>query len=92
MEIDPAVYRQLEFYLPLVLIGVLAAVAYLAILAGIHLRARGVIEFYREIGQEVQRQEDQKRVTGDASQLAAYQDVHQAVRKVLEREGLLKKK
>jgi hypothetical protein len=85
----PDLGKVLEWALPAA-IGLIASFAYLGILAYMHLKARLLVDFYHEIGKQVDKQELVKKSGNDAPFLPRYQALQAELRKVLEDQGLLK--
>ena len=76
-----------EFLAPLV-IGGLAVFCYLALLARTHLKARLMIDLYREAGRLRKKQEEIRNREGDAPHLQKYQRLEQGLLRLVDREGL----
>lgn len=88
VDFDAAADRWIRDYLPALLIGATGAFCYLALLARAHLRARLLVDLYREAGRLRLRQEEIKKREGDSPHLQRYQRLEQGLLEILEREGL----
>jgi hypothetical protein len=66
-----------------------AAFAYCTLLASVHAQAKRMLEYYRELGRQVQTAEASPKPGGESRQLAKTREIHSALRALLEREGLL---
>jgi hypothetical protein len=89
VEFDAEADRWIRDYLPALLIGAAGAFCYLALLARAHLRARLLVDLYREAGRLRLKQEEIKKREGDAPHLQRYQRLEQGLLQILAREGLI---
>ena len=88
MDVDGLFERGLaEAFWP-VLLGGLAAFAYLTVLARAHLRAKLLIALTREAGRRRRRQEEILNAWGYAPRLEHYRRLEQQLLRRLEKEGL----
>lgn len=83
--------RNLLLYGLLLIIGGAAAAGYLGLLSGVFMRAKLVVEFYREVERQVHRQEELKRTSGEAPHLANYLEMQSSLKRLLEEEGVLRR-
>ncbi len=88
MDLERQAERLVSEYLAPLLVGGLAVFCYLALLARTHLKARLLIDLYREAGRLRKKQEEIKNREGDAPHLQKYQRLEQGILKLLDREGL----
>ncbi|GEM_PF-6310127 len=94
METSRETIEALRNLLPLMavlVVGGAGAFAYLGILAFTHVKARLILEFHREIGRQIQKDQDLAKTGGEVPHLARFQELHGMLRELLEREGVLKK-
>lgn len=75
-------------FLLLSVAGAASAFCYLALLARAHLKARLLVDLYREVGKLREKQQEIKKVHGDAPYLSRYQRLEQELLRLLDREGL----
>lgn len=88
MDLERQAERLISEYLVPLVIGGLAVFCYLALLARVHLRARVMIDLYREAGRLRKKQEEIRNREGDAPYLDKYRRLEQGLLNLLAREGL----
>lgn len=71
--------------------GGAAAFAYCTLLASVHAQAKRLLEYYRELGRQIQSAEPPPKPGGETRQIAKTRELHAALRELLEREGVLAK-
>ncbi len=71
--------------------GGAAAFAYGALLASVHAQAKRLLEYYRELGRQIQAAEPAPKPGAESPQVARTRELHAALRELLEREGVLPK-
>ena len=90
VEFEACLFLFLKAVFPAIVIAGVALFFYLGILAHTHVKARLLVDFYRELGRQVDKQEQLKKSGADAHHLEKFQELQGYLRKLLEEQGVLK--
>lgn len=93
METTDRVVVFLRDLLPVLVVLVVAGAgvfAFLAILGFTHTKARMILDFYHEVGRQLAREEALQKQGAESTHLEKFQELHGALREMLERERVLK--
>lgn len=65
--------------------------ACLGVLAFAHIKARLILDFYQELGRQIQKDEALAKTGAELPHLPRFHELHGMMRELLEREGVLRK-
>ncbi|MBI2900021.1 MAG: hypothetical protein HYY17_07535 [Planctomycetes bacterium] len=94
METSARTVEFLREFLPLMAVlavGGVAGFVYVGVVAYIHIKARLILDFYRDLGRQIQRAEGLIKGGAEIPQLPRFREIHESLAEVLRNERILRK-